>query len=514
MIVRLEREEREFWWGGRIADGARYPFGSQAYKLDLARVRGENQLQPLLLSSAGRWVWSEEPFALVYDGGVLTLEGGGEILTGRAGTTLREAALFCADRFYPPQGRIPGAALFRSPQYNSWIELMYNQNEEGILRYAASLKEAGYPPGVLMIDDTWQEDYGVWNFHPGRFKDPRGMIRRLHDMGFLVMLWVCPFVSPDSAEYRALAAEGHLILSEEADDALWSATPNLPVLVRWWNGAGGLLDLTHPGAEAWFRERLDRLCREYGVDGFKFDAGDTCFYRGGGRRTFQSATAEEQSARYSRIGLSYELNEYRATWKNGGQPLAQRLRDKRHSWDDLATLVPETLVQGLAGYPFSCPDMIGGGEFQSFLKGERIDQELVVRWAQCSALLPMMQFSAAPPRILDDAHQEICRRAAELHASYGETFLALARRAAQTGEPPVRSLAYAYPGGSYEELTSQFLLGEELLVAPVCEKGARTRRVLFPPGRWRSPEGLYWEGPCDALVPAPLESLPHFTKQS
>ena len=50
------------------------------------------------------------------------------------------------------------------------------------------------------------------------------------------------------------------------------------------------------------------------------------------------------------------------------------------------------LVAGLLGYPFSCPDMVGGGEFSSFLDGAQMDQNLIVRSAQCHALMPMMQF--------------------------------------------------------------------------------------------------------------------------
>ena len=91
-------------------------------------------------------------------------------------------------------------------------------------------------------------------------------------------------------------------------------------------------------------------------------------------------------------------------WKMGGQPLGERLSDKAHSWTDLRKLIPDMTLEGLMGYPFSCPDMIGGGEFTSFLPGTTIDQELIVRSAQCQALMPMMQFSVAPWRVLDQAH--------------------------------------------------------------------------------------------------------------
>jgi alpha-glucosidase len=74
-----------------------------------------------------------------------------------------------------------------------------------VLKYAHAIVDNGLPPGVLMIDDNWQEDYGKWTFHPGRFPDPKAMMKELHALGFKVMVWVCPFVSPDCDVYRALA---------------------------------------------------------------------------------------------------------------------------------------------------------------------------------------------------------------------------------------------------------------------------------------------------------------------
>ena len=53
-----------------------------------------------------------------------------------------------------------------------------------------------------------------------------------------------------------------------------------PAMVRWWNGASALLDFTRPAAVAWFQGRLDALHNDFGVDGFKFDAGDATFYPG------------------------------------------------------------------------------------------------------------------------------------------------------------------------------------------------------------------------------------------
>ena len=161
-----------------------------------------------------------------------------------------------------------------------------------------------------------------------------------------------------------------------------------------------------------------------------------------------SATPNRHTEVFARVGLEFPLNEYRAGWKMGGQPLAQRLRDKEHSWEDLRKLVPGMLNLGLMGYPFSCPDLIGGGEYLSFRNLAAIDQELIVRAAQVHALMPMMQFSVAPWRVLSPENLAICRRMAALHAERGAEILALARESARTGEPdrPVARVRLPAPG--------------------------------------------------------------------
>ena len=56
------------------------------------------------------------------------------------------------------------------------------------------------------------------------------------------------------------------------------------------------------------------------------------------------------------------------------------------------------------------------------------------------------------------------------------------------------------------------MLGSEILVAPVLEKGARSRNVVFPEGSWRGPDGTLYEGGQTLTVPAPLDVLPYFER--
>jgi alpha-glucosidase (family GH31 glycosyl hydrolase) len=384
------------------------------------------------------------------------------------------------------------------------------------LQYARDLLEHGFPPGVLMIDDNWQSDYGEWSFHSGRFTDPKAMLDELHRLGFLVMLWVCPFVSPDSLTFRQIEGQGLLLKDKDGQT----------VVRRWWNGHSGVLDLSNPAAVGWFNAQLDRLINQYGVDGFKLDAGDPVFYRPDDQYHAPSSPAD-QCRRYSEIGLRYPLNEYRAAWKMGGQPLAQRQRDKAHAWDKehpqwngltgLSSVIPDAITQGLLGYAYNCPDMIGGGDYLALdfsSESASFDSELFVRSAQAATLMPMMQFSAAPWRLLNPEQSEICRQMAWLHVEHGAKILGLAQQAAHSGEPILRSMEYVFPHQGYAGVKDQFMLGDDLLVAPMLKKGATSRTVRLPKGSWRGDDETTYtsDGTQAVTVAAGLERLPRFTR--
>jgi alpha-glucosidase len=496
----IKTDKSVLWWAGVVNDGYRMPF-TKPYKADFKSNYG-NQVQPLMLSNKGEVIWSEHSYSINYTPEEIKIKGKpGTIKYHKAGETLKDAYYFASSTYFPPSDKMPDKLLFTSPQYNTWIELVYNQNQKDIMKYAKSILANGFPAGVLMIDDNWQEDYGKLNFHPGRFPNPRQMIDSLHLMGFKVMVWICPFISPDCDVYRNLAKSKYLVTDKTGR----------PAIVRWWNGASGLLDLTNPKAFEWFKSQLNILTNEYGVDGFKLDAGDFEFYEN--INSYKpDATPQEHSELYGKIGLAYPLNEYRAMWKMGGQPLVERLRDKSHGFEDLQLLIPNMLSAGLMGYYFSCPDLIGGGEFTSFQNLEKMDQESIVRSAQVHALMPMMQFSVAPWRVLDAAHFDAVKKAVQIREKYKDYILELAVNASKTGEPIVKPLEFNYPGKGYATVTDQFLLGDKIIVAPVVEKGALTRKVVIPEGRWLSFDGTVIKGPKTIEVSVKLNDLPYYEK--
>ncbi len=156
------------------------------------------------------------------------------------------------------------------------------------------------------------------------------MINELHSLGMPVMLWVCPYISPDGQFFTELWLD-----SKEKNRTVWfvnAKDPGKPALTEWWDGFSAVVDLTNPTGRKWFKSQLDRLMKEYGVDGFKFDGGDAPYYTTPAMlapaKSHQSRTPNGHAEEFARLGLDYPLNEYRATWKMGGQPLAQRFETR------------------------------------------------------------------------------------------------------------------------------------------------------------------------------------------
>ena len=507
----------ECWWGGHTFMGASMPYSAEKPFHDTLIDRNAcNQTVGLLLSSKGRWLWNDEPFAFSFSNGVFRAvdNGCGRFQFGTAADkTLRGAFREASARFFPADGKLPDELLFSAPQWNTWVELTYNQNQRDILAYAESIVANGFTPGVLMVDDTWQHSYGVWDFNFKRFPDPKAMCARLHKMGFKLMLWVCPYVGLDTWEVRE-----ELNTRDGRSGCIKDEQGNVAV-VHWWNGRSACVDFTSPLGREWFSSKLRFLQTEYGVDGFKFDAGDMSAYSFKFKaHTAEGSTAHGQSKAYGEVGLGFPLNEYRTVWQLAGRPLAQRLQDKGNSWRDLRQCVTDILACGILGYAFCCPDMIGGGQWTLFHGDavKNIDFKVVARSAQMQALMPMMQFSLNPWRVMtkpDDAkYLDAISRAGRIRAKYADKILALARASAKTGEPIAAHMEYAFPGCGYERVSDQWVLGGDMIVAPILS-GDDARKVELPAGLWRDDLGVEHAGPATLeLANVPIERLPYYEK--
>ena len=515
-------KDNECWWGGGIRFGTKMPFTKDTeIKVDLRGVETNdcaNQTMPFLVSNKGRYIWCDEDFVFEFKDGKIYADGK-NIDIYEVGETLKDAYLAASKKHFPYDGKEMPEKFFTTAQYNSWMQVTYNPTQENVLEYAHGIVDNGFEPGILIIDEGWHKPYGQWEFDPVKFPNPKEMIKELHDLGFTLMLWVCPFVTCSGEKYIMSLRYGAEFEEKKIDTDLYLRTENGDVaLMEWWNGHCAILDFTNPTDAEFLKCQLDILVNEYGVDGFKFDGGQLYHYT---ERDCANGIPSKEHTQYERniawneFGRQYKFHEYKDTFKGGGKCGIQRLMDRMHSWDreGINTILPYSLAQSLIGTTFICPDMIGGGEWSIFLRGITIDEELFVRMCQVSTLFPMMQFSLAPWKFLNKENLNICLDMAKLHKKMSPYIVEKVNESRTSGEPLVRHLEYEFPNQGFENTTDCFMCADKYLVAPVLVKGMFKREVRLPAGNsWKYIDGKVYEGGQTVTVDSPIEVLPYFER--
>lgn len=447
--------------------------------------------------------------------------------------------------------KTPPLSLFGAPVWTTWAQYKDEIDQATVLDFAHQIVDSGYPYQVMEIDDRWQTQYGDFEFDPARFPDAKAMVDELHQLGFQVTTWIIPFLHQHSQAGQEAAEKGFVVLQPDG----------APYHVRWWQGKAYLIDTTNPQAMAWFGAKLRHFQAQTGVDGFKFDGGEATFipqdavlHQPGDSRNHYS------QAYVDWVGRNFSLCEVRTGWFNQTAPLLFRIWDLWSTWgrdNGLAAIIPATLQLSLTGYPFTFPDMIGGNGYFTFPKNKLLlglinkviipmiarrkqadsgdehvgvhasdapaftrqnpmfgwpTPELMVRWTQVNALMPVMQFSIMPWQFGEEC-AAICKQYTELHLEFAPLFEELAQKTTKTGEPIIRPVFFLNPQDPQAlACDDQFLVGDRLMAAPVLEKGKRSRDIYLPPGTWRD----HWTGkhyPGLQVLkdyPAPLEVLPIF----
>jgi alpha-glucosidase (family GH31 glycosyl hydrolase) len=513
--VRYRLAPSGLWYGGGF-QGFRDP---QTFPLNQARIgpkaflaAGNTQGTPVWYSTKGVAVWIKTKHDFVYsvNGGPAGPANGLFNAEMPAGSSLEYEILLAPNvrdivrRVVADIGRpasTPPAEYFRLPIYTTWVEHKVGVSQQKVLEYARAIRRNELPAGLIEIDDKWESRYGDMEFDREKFPDAKSMNVELHRLGFRVTLWVHPFVNVDSQTFQT---SGSLLMKDASEH---------PGLIKWWNGDAAIWDFTNPDAAGEFRARLDRLRKEYGFDGFKFDGGDVNFVPRD-LRAHRQITAAEYADVYNREAAAYfPWEETRVGVYSQPLGVVQRLIDKQSVWgkeNGLAATLPEAIAVSLRGFPYVMPDMVGGNQYD----GDTIEKELLIRWAQASALMPLLQFSVGAWHF-DEETVRLVREASQLHVRFAPYIVKLAGAAPQTGEPILRPVWYNFPEDREAlPLVDEFMLGDAVLVAPVLQKGATTRSVYLPAGQWKDFRNgeILAGGRWLKSYAAPLDTLPIFIR--
>lgn len=448
---------------------------------------------------------------------------------------LRVVADYTRDTGLP---RLPPRWAFAPQQWrNVW------RSGDEMLEDARRLRSEGIPTTTMWIDNPWQVSYNDGRIDEARFPNPAALMQTLASLGYRVIFWSTPFLDavPDGAQPMNEAER--LFVTARERGYLVRASNNTPYIspTRFFSPSGmsdafgALVDFSAPGASAYFEETL-RHTIELGGRGYKLDYAEDVLPELAGRRTgLRFANGESERTQRWFYPQGYH-GAYRAAldrWAGGdGFTLVrasswggQRVCDIIWPGDLDNDFRPGTDGQ-VGGLPAAVSALISLSEsgFPSFAsdtggyRGGRPTREALLRWAEHTAMSPFMQLGGGGeshnPWTYDAEASTIYRDLARLHNQLVPYFYAQVRRASVDGTPPVRSLALAFPNdpGARNDPYA-YLIGDDLLAAPVVTAGAIRRQVHFPPGEWVSwYTGFKFTGPADLGVPALIGQPPLFVR--
>ncbi|MBN3298870.1 myogenesis-regulating glycosidase [Amia ocellicauda] len=413
-------------------------------------------------------------------------------------------------RYFNKPNKVPSEGTFRHPIWSTWALHRTEVNQEKLLKYAADIKKHKFNCSHLELDDKYTSRYGEFEFDLEKFPNATAMFQQLKADGFLVTLWTHPFINYNSSNF-GVGVERGLFVREP--------TGQLPAMVRWWNGIGAILDFTNQDAREWYTSQLRTLKSKYGVDSFKFDAGETSYLPQQFSTLVTLTDPSTFTRRYTEMAMPFnERAELRVGYQSQNISCFFRIIDRDSVWGyelGLKSLIPTVLTISILGYQFILPDMIGGNAYPNRTDGSQTlpDRELYIRWLELSAFMPSMQFSV-PPWAYDSEVISIAQRFTALHETLvAPRVLELAGEVLDTGDPIIRPLWWiATDDEAAYKIDSQFLIGDDLMVAPVLEPGKQERDIYLPAGRWRSYKGEYFDkGPMHLTdYPVDLDEIAYF----
>lgn len=441
-------------------------------------------------------------------------------------------------------------ATGHAPRLPSWAsgfwqsKLRYRSQEE-LLEVAREYHRRGLPLSVIVTDYFHWSAMGDYALDPAEYPDPQAMMAELDELGVKLMVSIWPTVSPLSKNYQALRDGGMLVGSDQGTDFLVAIrdkgmTTPMPVAYYdpsnprtrdfiWKTAKKNYFDL---GVRVWWLDACEPEINPGHSANLAYHAGPgaevACLYPLENARLFsegmKSAAAETgkpedaETVLLCRSAWAGQQRYGAAVWSGDIAP----------TWDSLRRQFRAGLSIAMAGMPWWTTD-IGG--FHGGNPADADYRELVVRWFQYGAFCPLFRLHGhREPRMetgwnSTGGPNEVWSYGEEAYGIIAGVMAMRERlrpylhqqldRASSEGIPAMRPLFVDFPDDPRAwTIEDQMMFGSDVLVAPVLEAGARSRRVYLPAGcRWTHAfTGEVLEGGVEIEQSATLEEIPVYLR--
>jgi alpha-glucosidase len=425
-------------------------------------------------------------------------------------------------------------------QQSRWSYYPDTVAEELVRRYRAE----DLPLDVLHLDIDYMQKYRVFTWDRHGYPDPGEFTETLRKQGVKVVVIVDPGVkyqppepgSTDSAVKPELAAQDqsyYVFNQGMAKDYFLKRKDGKPWIGAVWPGKAVYADFTLDAAARWWGD-LHRAYLDHGVAGIWNDMNEPSDFVDQTGLTQMDVVTYDGGANspYAANRNVFALNEARATYEG-----LERLRpndrpyvitraayagiqrystmwtgDNTATWEAMALSIPMFETLGLSGEPFV------GADAGGFIG--RTGAELLTRWYEIAFLTPFCRNHAQrdaydhEPWRFGTYYEDIIRKYLKLRYRFLPFLYTALEEAHRTGVPIFRPLLLNYQNDSNTlDIDDEFMIGSDLLVAPILTPGASGRLVYLPEGTWFD----YWTGQQVSggrmmHADAPLETVPLYVR--
>jgi alpha-D-xyloside xylohydrolase len=368
--------------------------------------------------------------------------------------------------------------------FGLWLTTSFttSYDEATCTSFIEGMKSRDLPLHVFHFDCFWMREFDWCNFQwdPRTFPDPEGMLKRLHERGLKVCVWINPYIGQRSVLFEEGRKGGYFIKKPNGD--VWQTDL--------WQPGMAIVDFTNPAACAWFTGHLERLMA-MGVDSFKTDFGERIptegvVYHDGsdpvGMHNLYPILYNEAVFRVleKHRGKGEAALFARSTYASGQRFPIHWGGDCWSTFESMAESLRGGLSLGLCGFGFWSHD-IGGFEGLP-------PAAVYKRWVAFGLLSSHSRLHGSSsyrvPWNYDDEACDVLRFFTKLKCSLMPYLFGAAVEAHRNGTPMMRAMLLEFPDDpACDTLERQYMLGSSLLVAPVLTEDGSVNYYL-PDGQW------------------------------
>lgn len=390
-------------------------------------------------------------------------------------------------------------------------------SQEEVRELVKTFEEKDIPLDVVYLDIDYMDGFRVMTFKTPNFDDAAGLIGDLKEKGIRTITIIDPGVKVDE-EYDVFkrGKEGNHFTKKLDGEMFIGAV---------WPGDSAFPDFSNKDCREWWKSELKKFISEHGMDGIWNDMNEPCVFNNDHKTMLETCLHNsdngviEHKEFHNRYGFemsrcSKEAQEElhpnergfsmtRATYAGGQRYSSVWTGDNMSLWSQMRMSISMNANLGISGFSFVGNDVSGFGLDSS--------EELFIRWMEMGPFIPIfrnhsnMYTRRQEPWAFGPRAEKIAKKFIELRYELLPYIYDLYYISHKEGLPIFRPMIMEYEKDmNLLNMREQFMLGENMLVAPVLYEGERSKTVYLPKGSWfnyftmeKLQGGKWYKLPCE-----------------